>query len=412
MRRTAIACLLAVVLVSPAAAQGILAPNAGPDATEANSQPKLARDASGAISFVYAAPSGGVSQIYLARSTDGGVRWQIVAVTSARVPSRYPTLAVDRQGAVHVAWTQYDGGTGRVYYARYDRGRWTAPVRVSVGQPYAGVPSIAVDAAGVVHLVWYGIRPQAPEIRTKHGSIYEILYTHSQDGGWSPPLVISPGIPDAINPALGLDASGRLHSAWYQFDSRVYQVRYAQRDRAWSKPVEVSTGGSDAAAVAMAVAPDGTVHLVWEQRSSAGIRIFYAQKHPTWSGQQQISPSTQRACCPTVAVDAQGRVYVVWESDGQVYLRRRNGTWSGTDRVTARTDNHNPILSGSGTHVDLVWSERSGQRWQLHFATMAGGAPGGRGPGPSPLLRTVLLIVVLGLLTVWQVRRMRARHQV
>jgi hypothetical protein len=408
MRRLVLLLFLTVFISAAASAQGVLSPNAGEDATEANSQPKLARDASGTIYVAYVAPAGGVAQIYLARSSDAGTRWQIVPVTSSRAPSRYPTLTVDRQGTVHVAWTQYDGGTGRVYYARYDGRRWTAPVRVSAGQQYAGLPSIAVGADGIVHLVWYGIRAQAPEIHTRHGSIYEILYTHSTGGGWSPAVVISPGIPDAINPALAVDASGRLHSAWYQFDSRVYQVRYAERDRNWIKPVEVSTGGDDAAAVAMAVAPDGTVHLVWEQRSGAGIRIFYAEKRSRWSGQQQISPSSQRTCCPAVAVDAQQRVYVVWESDGQLYVRRRDGNWSGTDRLTRQPGNHNPILGSSGAHVDLAWTERAGQRWQVRFATIAGGAPGGLGAPPPTSLRGVIVIVLIALLVIWQVRRMRA----
>jgi len=400
--------VLAAVLSAPAAAQNIVAPVAGEDATEANSQPKLARDAGGTIYLVYAGPSGGFSQIYLARSSDGGRRWQIVPVTAGRVHARFPSLAIDG-GTAHVAWTQYDGGTGRVYYARYVGGRWMPAVRVSVGQQYAGIPAIAVDSGGTVHLVWYGIRAQAPVIRTRHGSIYEILYTQSQGGRWLPPVVISPGIPDAINPTLAADGADRLHSAWYQFDSRVYQTRYTQRIAAWTKPVDVSAGGNDAAAVAMSVEPGGTVHLVWEQRSGAGTRIFYAQKTARWSGQELISAPGQRACCPSVAVDAQRRVYVVWESDSQLYLRRRSGNWTGIDRLTSQGTNHNPVLGGGGEHVDLAWTQQNGQNRQVRFATIAGGAPGTAPPAPSP--RGVIILVVIALLIIWQVRRMRAAQR-
>jgi hypothetical protein len=411
MRALVIVVLLAAVLTAPAAAQGVVSTIAGEDATETNSQPKLARDAGGSIYLVFAGPSGGFSQIYLARSSDGGSRWQIIPVTSGRVDARFPALAIDGSGTVHVAWTQYDGGTGRVYYARYGGGRWSPPVRVSVGAQYAGIPSIAVDPAGTVHLVWYGIRAQAPQVRTRHGSIYEILYTRSQGGGWLPPVVISPGIPDALNPTLASDGTGRLHSAWYQFDSRVYQTRYTQRDAAWTQPVDVSAGGNDAAAVAMSVELSGTVHLVWEQRTGSGTRIFYAERTSRWSGQQLVSAPPQRACCPTVAVDSQRRVYVVWESDGHLYLRRRDGGWTGIDRLTTQPVNHNPVLGTGGAHVDLAWTQQRGQDRQVRFATIAGGAPGTETAPSSPSPRGVIILIVIALLIVWQVRRMRAAQR-
>ena len=407
MRRFVLIVLLFTFLTVPAEAQSIVTPAAGEDATEANSQPKLARTAGGTIYLVYAAPSGGFSQIFLARSTDGGIRWDRIPVTAARVDSKYAALAVDEGGAAHVAWTQYDRGTGRVYYARYASGRWTPPVRVSVGAEYAGIPSIAVGPGGRVHLVWYGIRSQAPAVRTRHGSIYEILYSRTEGARWSVPVIISPGIPDSINPTLAADAAGRLHSAWYQFDARAYQTRYTQYDGRWQQPVTVSTGGGDAAAVAMTVEPGGKVHLAWEQRSAAGVQILYAEKESRWSGQQPVSPAGQRACCPTVAVDAQRRVYVVWESDGRLYLRRREGEWSGVDRLTPQPGNHQPVLGSSGTHVDLAWTQEAGQRTQIRFATIAGGAPGAVGRSPSPSLRATLILVAIVLLILWQLRRMR-----
>lgn len=408
MSRVVLVLFLLVVLIAPAAAQTVVSSSADEDATEANSQPKLARTSGGTIYFVYQAPSGGFSQIFLARSTDGGTHWTTIPVTSGRVNSKYATLAVDEAGTVHVAWTQYERGTGRVYYARYASGRWSPPMRVSVGTDYAGIPAIAVGAGGRVHLVWYGIRSKAPDVRTRHGSIYEILYSRMDGTRWSAPVVISPGIPDSINPTLATDAGGDLHSAWYQFDLRTYQTRYAQYDGAWHQPVTVSTGNADAAAVAMAVEPDGTVHLVWEQRSRDGIRIFYAEKSPRWSGQQPISPAGDRACCPTVAVDAQRRVYVVWESDGRLYLRRREREWSGTDRLTTEAGNHHPILGSGGAHIDLAWTQDAGRRTQVRFATIAGGAPGAIGRPPSPSLRAILILIAIALLLVWQVRRMRA----
>src|SRR3989475_4457455 len=220
--------LLIMVTAVSAAAPTLVAPDVTEDATEANSQPKIGVDDSGKIYITFVSTAGGYSQIFVASSTDGW-RWDLQQVTRARAHARYPALAVGPDNTMHLAWTQYDNGVGKVYYARYANRGWNTPLKVSPGDAYAGIPALAVDAQGTVHMVWYGIRAGAPAITTRHGSIYEILYTAASDNRWSEPKVISPGIPDAINPALVIDSTGRLHSAWYQFDLRNYQVRHALR---------------------------------------------------------------------------------------------------------------------------------------------------------------------------------------
>src|SRR5438034_7604801 len=143
------------------------------DATEANSQPKIGASSHGRIYLAFEKPAAGYSQIFVALSA-GSLRWNLQHVTRARTHARYPTLAVGPDDTVHLAWTQYDGGTGHVYYARRTTRGWSAPAKVSPGNAYAGIPALAVDARGIAHMVWYGIREGAPPVPTRHGSLYEI----------------------------------------------------------------------------------------------------------------------------------------------------------------------------------------------------------------------------------------------
>lgn len=395
--------LLLFAAAAPVHAQTTVASGVSDEATEANSQPKLARDSQGTIYLTFVKPVRGVAQIFVASSDDNGEAWRVQQITTEQADSRYPTLALGSDNQVHLAWTQYDGGVGKVYYSRFDGKRWTPAVRLSPGDAYAGLPALASTPDGALHIVWYGIRAQAPAIRTRHGSIYEILYRGRAGTDWTPAEVISPGIPDSINPALGVDGQGRLHSAWYQFDLRAYQVRHTERDKAWKIPKQISRGDSDAFAVAMAVGRDGAVYVVWERRAASGIRIHFAERHERWSGQQPLSADGKDAFNPSVAVDERGRLYVAWESEGQLYLRRRDRQWLGPERLSEQGQNNHPILSSNGKIVDLMWTQQIGGEHRVRFATIAGAVA----PAPSSGTRLLGLVIITLIIAaaLWQFRR-------
>lgn len=414
-RAAAMAIFCTAVLAVPVHAQTVVATDVTEDATEANSQPKIGIDVGGRIYLTFAKPSGGYSQIFVASSTDGR-RWDLQQVTRAKAHGRYPALAVGPDDTVHLAWTQYDNGIGKVYYSRYTVRGWSAPRKVSPGDTYAGVPSLAVDAQRTVHLVWYGIRAETPAFTTRHGSTYEILYTAARDGRWQEPTVISPGIPDSVNPVLVIDATGRLHSAWYQFDLRNYQVRHTLYERAWGQPETISSGRADAMAVTLAAGPDGTVAIVWERRDSTGSHIYFAERAQRWSGPQLISAPSENAYNPSVAVDARGRVYVAWDGEGQIYLRRRDGAWLGAEKVTRDVKNTHPIIAAARGTVLLMWTQQSGDEARVRVATVA------EMRVPSPQSRPPWGLLVVGLLVMgyvlfwaawqWRRRRKTASHAV
>ena len=398
-----VVALLAVMLLSfplAAAAQAVVADRVSEEATEGNSQPKMGRDASGAVHLTYVKPAGGFDQIFVASTSDGGATWRSTQLTRRAVHSRYPSLAIEPDGILHAAWTTYEP-TGHVYYARFSAGRWSAPVKISPGNAYAGVPAIAVAPNRDVHLVWYGIRDQAPQVLTRHGSIYEILYSRLSGGRWTAAEIISPGVPDSINPALAVDTSGALHSAWYQFDIRAYQVQYARRRAKWELPHQITTGTADAFSVALALGPGDRVYVVWERRAQSGIQIFFAEGPDRWSTPTAIS-GTAPAYTPTVAVDVRGRVYVAWESEGRLQLRRRTDRWLDIERVTEEGQNRYAILAARGEAVDLIWTQEIGGTHRLRFASVAGGAAGARrgGGGVGFLILTLIAVLLL-----WQLRR-------
>lgn len=403
-----LAVFVILVTAAPATAQTVVATDVTQDATEANSQSKIGADSGGTIYLTFAKPSGGIAQIYVASSADGR-RWTLQQVTHAPFHARYPTLVVGPDSTVHLAWTQYDDGVGKVYYSRRTaREGWSPPIKVSPGNAYAGIPALAVDPKGAVHLVWYGIRPERPPVPTRHGSIYEILYTAGSAGRWREPVVISPGIPDSVNPALTIDDTGRLHSAWYQYDLRNYQARATRYEHGWTYPQTISSGHADSLAVALAAGPGGSALAAWERRDPTG-RIYFAERQQQWKAQQQISPPLQNASNPTIALDPRGRVYVAWDTDGQIYLRRRDRDWQGTEQLTTEGRNTGLVLAMAHDTVLLMWTQRIADQTRVQVATVASG------PGVSlPRRGFSWGLLIAGLLiianfVIWAARRWRSR---
>jgi hypothetical protein len=378
-------CVLAAVLVGPgslstrtvpagapaagpAASHVVVAGGAAADATASNNQVKVAR-ITGALVVAYAGLTRGSEQVFLAISRDNGGRWSVLTqVSSGPASSRLPAVAVDGAGRLHVIWTRYDDGVGAIYHRVWAQ-TWMGPQqKISPGSGYAGYPALALDAAGDPQVVWYGIREGPVPTSTRHGSIYEIFYTGFDGHAWSRPLLISPGLPDSINPALAADRGGRLHAAWYQYNGRVYQVRYAERGRAWTAPEGSFRASADEFNPDLAADAQGQVALVWEHHVGERSFIYYARRAGgTWGEPVALTDGASPARHPAVAITSSGIVYVVWDQDnGQVYQRRLAGRWDPVVRLTADGGNTFPNVAAGG--VGAVWTHAAPGGAVVEFA--------------------------------------------
>lgn len=304
--------VLVVPRTAPAAPAVVtVAREVSPQATAENSQRKLVVDRQGRLALAFVRPVDGTDRIFLAESKDRGRSWGLAEIPAAPRPARLPALHLFPDGGLHLVWTDFDL-KGRILYSVRRAGSWTVPLALSPTGIYAGVPVVA-PLRGLAHVLWYGIRPERPREATRHSAIYQILATRQEGRAWVPPEVISPGVPDSINPALAADAAGRLHAAWFQFDGRVYQIRYTRFTGRWEAPRSVSAGNTDHTNVSLDA--DGVeVHLVWEERG-AQRRIIY--------GRPDQPPRTlaSGAVGDPVVAAAAGRVAAAWSEGGVIVIR-------------------------------------------------------------------------------------------
>ncbi|HTD46568.1 MAG TPA: hypothetical protein VK881_04800 [bacterium] len=375
---------LFIALLPPAPAWGPNAVEAAPglgnaavvaggvteDATSSNNQVKLIRDAAGHLVVAYVLDVSGTPQVVLAVSRDEGGHWtRLAQVSSGPIPSRLPALGLDAAGRLYVIWTRYDDGVGKIYYRVWAE-RWAAPQeRISPPSGYAGFPSLAVDGRGHAHVVWYGIREGSLPASTRHGSIYEIFYTGFDGRAWSPPRLISTGLPDSVNPALAADRGGRLHAVWFQYDGRAYQVRYAERDAAWSDPETVLATRADAFNPDVAVDARGEPLLVWERHDGVSSVIQLARRTGgRWQTPVDLSEASSPARHPSLSVAPSGAVYVVWDrDDGEIVARRLSDRWEPAVRLTADGGNTFPSVLASGQGAGVVWTHTAQGRSQVRY---------------------------------------------
>ncbi len=132
-----------------------------------------------------------------------------------------PVVAVDGNGRVHVAWTDYITETEQyVYYRCLESGGWTPGQLVSGDQslkvnqirPTTVWPAIAARG-NLVCIAWHGFYPDmALEME-------EIFLRCSRDGGrnWGPIMNVSQSSGLSLFPAIAIGSDNAVHLVWEEF---------------------------------------------------------------------------------------------------------------------------------------------------------------------------------------------------
>lgn len=251
---------------------------------------------------------GGVSEIFMAASSDGGKTFAApVSVSSTDGHSSW-TAAIAAWGqSVHVAWSDERNNTvngvtsdcglspgpcnEEEYYRRsLDGGKtWGPEVRLTddpVDQPKPSwCPSIAADH-DAVHVTYFDIRSGKWQVYHRRsldgGSTFgdEVSLTErlggQPDGNWLRPSVAARGSKLQVafwrgeQPYAGVQA-GTM--------TRVYSFGSADNGDSWGAAEEISAGSS-AYYPAVTLGPDGSIHWLWFDDPDGNDEIYYRRLGP------------------------------------------------------------------------------------------------------------------------------------
>lgn len=178
-----------------------------------------------------------------------------------------PSIAVDRQGVVYVAWQDYRRNQADIYFAKStDGGQSFGPnVRVNDDLGRAGQlsPALAVDDSGTISVAWHDMRTGNPDI----------FFATSTDGGktFSRNVRVDddPGTAGQYDPSLAVDARGAVYVAWHDLRSGQPDIFFAaSRDRGETfgpnRRVNDDQGEAFQFHPSVAVSGEGGVAIAWE----------------------------------------------------------------------------------------------------------------------------------------------------
>ena len=341
-----------------------------------------------------------------------GYNWSVTEVVSTESTSnsRFPSLDVESDGTINIAWYDYSnyGGSGDdidiFYKQRSSSGTWSTTEVVSTESTNdSSEPFIVVDDSGTVHVAWFDLTDYGGS-----GTDEDVFYKQrSSSGTWSTTEVVSTeSTSKSWYPSLDVDSDGTVHVAW--FDDTNYggsgydmDIFYKQRSSSgsWSTTEIASVGSTGhSSTVFLNAESDGTVHVAWFEYTEYGgsgpdTDIFYNQRSNsgTWGTFEVVSTeSTDSSYNPTLGVDSGGVVHVVWSdftdyggsgSDSDIFYNQRSnsGTWSTTEVVSTESSSSSghPYIdaeadgtvhlawidhtnyNGSGTDGDIFYKQRS-----------------------------------------------------
>jgi len=330
--------------------------------------------------------------------------WGVPAVASQsrvvllRVPEGglQPRAAVDTAGFVHVTYFAGEPSHGDVFYSRLSSGHFTPAVRVNTQAQSAIAtgnvrgPSVALGRDGRVHVAWTG-SDRVP----RTGDVAPMLYTRSRaDGTFEPERNVHQNPGPIDGGSIAADRDGHVYVTWH---SESPGSSGDAGRRAWV--AQSSDDGATFAHEALASPADagacgccGSATFV-DTRQTLYV-LFRAARESSHRetvlltssdrGKTFLSRSIQDwqiSTCPmsTFALAEGGRAIVAaWETAGQVYWTRVDGgreerPISATDSTGGRK--HPAIARNAHGETLLAWTEGMGWSrggsvaWQLFDTT-------------------------------------------
>jgi hypothetical protein len=292
---------------------------------------------------------------------------------------------------VHIAWqdyTDYDLADQKwdiFYKYKTSSGSWSSPELVSTESTEdSWRPSLIVDSEGMIHVAWMDNSNYQ-----ESGNDFDIFYKYKNDESWSITEVVSTeSTEDSYRPSMTVDNNGMVHISW--FDLTDYQesgsdpdIFYKYKnDESWSITEVVSTESTyDSGNPWLMVDNDSIVHITWQDHTEYGGAghdwdIFYKQKTSggSWITTEIVSMvSGYLSEYPSLMVDNYGVVHIAWKektdygscgSDSDIFyiFRTSSGSWSNTVVVSTESTEYSyyPSLyaDNSGT-IHVAWYDYS-----------------------------------------------------
>jgi len=250
-------------------------------------------------------------------------------------------VAMAEDGSGGVVYLKRVGGVSHVFVARYENGRWSAPVRVDTEEPFAASwPRIGAANGGELIVTW------ATPFATREGKpVFELL--GSVLGAGSPrfgqAILVDPNIEEATGttPGLAVSSTGQADVVYRVVEPNnvaiprlrrgdvAEQVRVAHfNGQRWSalgsmnrNPNASMRSPTQTNAPQIAIGPSGNAVVVWQEPDVEGVARIWARRLfgsavdfvlPASATSYNHAPISDDADAPSVAISRLGQAELAY----------------------------------------------------------------------------------------------------
>ena len=278
-----------------------------------------------------------------------------------------PTIASDSNNNLHIAWEDHrDGYYSEIYYTKLDNNGSTLvdDKRLTVASGTSSRPSLAIDSNNKVHIAWFDDR----------AGNYEIYYTKLDNNGNK--LVndrrLTFQLDSSHDPSLAIDTNNKIHIVWFDFRDQYgnFEIYYTKLDNNGNTLVDdrrLTFTPYESTFPSIATDSDNNVHIVW--MDSWAPHYTKLDNNGNTLVDDKLLMFNHSAWYPSIAIDSNNNVHVVWyESIGgndEIYYTKldNNGNILVDKRLTFDSSHSwNPSIAiDSNNNVHVVWSDESSE---------------------------------------------------
>ena len=316
---------------------------------------------------------GGTTQHVLALSTYDGSSWTTQDIdTSSRTGYR-PSIAIDNQGALHIAYLDRDNTNLR--YATNASGSWVlSTLDTSSVNPNndAAKTGIAIDNRGHVHI----IHP------VQGSSVWVLNYTTNVSGSFVSTTITDTTKDDGKYASLAIAGNGSLHISVYR-DSGGSDLRYyTDESGVWTNET-VHTGSNYGKDSAIALNSKDEVVIVYRKDDAADDIYMSVGNRGSWTSSQVAS--NRYASYLAVAIDSNDDVHIsshnIRSHSGYCcnkdleYFTNSSGSWVRKTLESGVGGIFGSIVIDSNDDVHISHADNIGGN-DLFYATVKGSGKG------------------------------------
>ena len=293
-----------------------------------------------------------------------GGTWTETILDTGTDTGYHPSVAIDRQGAIHIAYI--DDHNDELRYATNASGSWVFTT--------LGSSTYDNDDGRGTAIVVHPITDAVHIVTTINDNTYRDLQYHTnEDGSWVNTTITNTLSDEGHDPAMAMDADGNLHVAYY-CDDGCSDLRLSSRiNGVWQNETVASTLniGNDPD---ITIDSQGTIHIVSQYLNNK--RIYLHSGTPgSWTEQTGLSGGN--AHWPVVSVDSNDAVHISYHfgniQKDVMYMTNASGSWStasmiegyggwGSEMVIdANDDIFIPNVAPGITEIQLTTVKGSGQ---------------------------------------------------